>query len=305
MSSGQDSDTSSIDTSSTAEQGTVSDSSDLQPHRFLGCYLLVSRSLEPRSKNRTYIGFTVDPTRRIKQHNGDAKHGGAKRTRRHRPWDMIAVVHGFANKTQALQFEWAWQNPLKSIALKLHLSRPDALPMPSMRVKSVNGCLQALAAMVSVPPWCLCPLTLTIVCPRENWDEFQIQSVVFPMHFRVNFSPLSSFSNCTVSYNFRHRCDATIPRRSHECDNICPVCTEPVAATGYSTRQSRPLQRLTHCSHCGVMVHLSCMASCRVPDENARTCSLLPSTVRCRNCDGQMHWSLVVRLARALSSDED
>ena len=37
---------------------------------FYGVYLLVSQSSNPRYKGRTYVGFTVDPIRRLKQHNG-------------------------------------------------------------------------------------------------------------------------------------------------------------------------------------------------------------------------------------------
>ena len=37
---------------------------------FYGVYLLVSQSPNPRIKGRTYVGFTVDPIRRLKQHNG-------------------------------------------------------------------------------------------------------------------------------------------------------------------------------------------------------------------------------------------
>lgn len=44
-----------------------------QKRRFLGCYLVVS--LNPSTKGRTYIGFTVNPTRRLRQHNGELKNG--------------------------------------------------------------------------------------------------------------------------------------------------------------------------------------------------------------------------------------
>ena len=41
---------------------------------FYGVYLLVSQSPNPRIKGRTYVGFTVDPIRRLKQHNGGMEH---------------------------------------------------------------------------------------------------------------------------------------------------------------------------------------------------------------------------------------
>lgn len=293
-------------TSQCQSTGALSSQSDISEvsdsNRFFGCYLLVSRSSEPKSAGRTYVGFTIDPPRRLKQHNGDLKYGGAKRTMRHRPWEMVGVVHGFASKTQALQFEWAWQNPFKSVALKTHCNRPDALALPSMKPRSVNGSLQSLAAMISIPPWSFCPLTLTICAAREQWDEFQIQSLVFPKHFRVNFSPLSTLSECVQSYDYRHACDSVTPLQIPSTGG-CPVCSDAIPI-GRQDQYQRT-RRITHCAHCGVIAHLACFASCRNGDVYVPSDSLLPNTVKCAVCKGQMHWSLVVRLARALASTDD
>ena len=100
-----------------APSGTVLEGAK-QPRRgalepVLACYLL--RSLA--SPGKTYIGFTVGPCKRLRQHNGEVK-GGARRTKYGRPWEMVAFVHGFSSKVHALQFEWAWQNPTMSRFLK-------------------------------------------------------------------------------------------------------------------------------------------------------------------------------------------
>lgn len=64
------------------------------------CYLLYSR-------NNTYIGATVNPDHRLRQHNGELV-GGAKRTKGH-VWKRALYVSGFPDWRAALQFEWAWK----------------------------------------------------------------------------------------------------------------------------------------------------------------------------------------------------
>lgn len=75
------------------------------------CYLLKSPS------GGTYVGFTTNPKRRLRQHNGEIK-GGARYTKRCSQWKMAYLVSGFKTKTHALRFEWAWKHPSRSRYLK-------------------------------------------------------------------------------------------------------------------------------------------------------------------------------------------
>jgi predicted GIY-YIG superfamily endonuclease len=132
------------------------------------CYLL--RSLDPSHPLKTYIGFTTHPQRRIRQHNGILKNGGARRTKKSgRPWTFVCVIHGFQDKITALQFEWAWQNVDKSKAFREAVG-DDTLARKMKRRYSPKARLEELRILLKeCLPFCL--YSLTVYFPEREYHD--------------------------------------------------------------------------------------------------------------------------------------
>jgi len=65
----------------------------------------------------TYIGATVNPFHRLRQHNCEITGGAKWTTTKVNPtnkWRILCYVSGFPTQHDALQFEWMWE----------HTSRP-------------------------------------------------------------------------------------------------------------------------------------------------------------------------------------
>ena len=120
---------------------------------FFCCYLLTS--LSPKHVNHTYIGFTKDPARRIRQHNGEIE-GGAFKTSKKRPWQMVLLVHGFPSQVAALRFEWAWQNPQISLTTREAMKAVEGVGRPD----HIRAKLRTLFEMTRVPPFSRFPLCI-------------------------------------------------------------------------------------------------------------------------------------------------
>ncbi len=91
-------------------------------------YLLITNNDEA-----TYVGATIDPDRRLRQHNKELS-GGARATGARvgagLTWRRVCYVAGFPDKQAALQFEWRWKS-LSRVRARAHMRplerRLDAL----------------------------------------------------------------------------------------------------------------------------------------------------------------------------------
>ncbi|GMK55221.1 hypothetical protein CspeluHIS016_0202770 [Cutaneotrichosporon spelunceum] len=137
---------------------------------FYCCYLL--KSLATPNSQRTYVGSTPNPQRRIRQHNGELKQGAWK-TSRFRPWEVQMIVYG---KLTALQFEWAWQNPDKSRHLRVAVSDPEyqyVFKRDAHRNRVERKAIAA-AALVRAAPFVRLPLHIRCF----STETFDITSAV-------------------------------------------------------------------------------------------------------------------------------
>ena len=68
--------------------------------------------LESSSKRATYVGATVNPERRLRQHNKElvgGAHATGARVARGESWRMVCHISEFPTWNAALQFEWRFK----------------------------------------------------------------------------------------------------------------------------------------------------------------------------------------------------
>ncbi|KAL6519038.1 hypothetical protein OROHE_017462 [Orobanche hederae] len=154
---------------------------------FFGCYLLTS--LCPRFKGHTYIGYTLNPRRRIRQHNGEIV-SGAWQTKRKRPWEMVLCIYGFPTNTAALQFEWAWQHPLESLAVRAAASSFKSLGGLATKIKLAY-------TMLTLPAWQSLNLTVNLFSTKYQSYTSGCPTLPEQMQTRVcSMDGLPCYNDC-------------------------------------------------------------------------------------------------------------
>lgn len=85
---------------------------------------------------------------------------------------MVATVYGFTTKVSALQFEWAWQNPKKSLKTRDKIIGTAGIGSGAL----LNDKLKILWEMCCLPPWSNQPLIVNIFPQyKETLDKVFVQ----------------------------------------------------------------------------------------------------------------------------------
>ncbi|XP_077170756.1 structure-specific endonuclease subunit SLX1 isoform X3 [Paroedura picta] len=246
---------------------------------FFGVYLLYCTN--PRYHGRVYVGFTVNPERRIDQHNAGKHRGGAWKTSGRGPWDMVLIIHGFPSDVAALRFEWAWQHPHASRRLT-HVTRRTS------KERQFDFHLRVLAHMLRAAPWCRLPLTIRWL-KQEYHRDFPL-GLEPPLHMPVAFGQVRAVKG---SQGARPESPGELPA-TPKC---CSVCLKRFQ-DGEEEEEETPLR----CFHagCSMAAHIICLAQeflQKEPDQ------FLPIEGQCPGCKNLVLWGDLIRYHKGCYGD--
>ncbi|XP_028297643.1 structure-specific endonuclease subunit SLX1 isoform X2 [Gouania willdenowi] len=236
----------------------------MEVQSFYGVYMLYC--INPKFKGRIYVGFTVNPERRLQQHNAGRQRGGAKRTSGRGPWEMVLIIHGFPSDIAALRFEWAWQHPHSSRRLA-HVSRR------SKKESSLQFHWRVVSNMLRAAPWNRLPLT-TRWLKQEYRLDFE-PSLQPPVHVPVAFG--------MVRVKKKKTPPPASPEEAEPQTTMCCLCNTTIM-------QSEGLS----CVHapCRLRTHLLCMARSFLKADPSH---LLPIEGACPSCGRSVLWGSLIR----------
>jgi predicted GIY-YIG superfamily endonuclease len=91
--------------------GLITSISPVKPNKKYYCYIVKQVN---GNRDLTYVGYTVKPSRRIRQHSGEI-HGGARFTVKHKcKWEFLVVMTcPYWNNIKAMQNEWLIKHPTR------------------------------------------------------------------------------------------------------------------------------------------------------------------------------------------------
>eukprot|EP00477_Mikrocytos_mackini_P001618 GAHX01001744.1.p1 GENE.GAHX01001744.1~~GAHX01001744.1.p1 ORF type:complete len:284 (-),score=49.58 GAHX01001744.1:461-1312(-) len=253
------------------------------------CYLL--KSLKSSNKTINYIGYTNNPIKRLSQHNGLII-GGAKKTTKHRPWEMLFFVEGFINEVMGLQFEWAWQHPNKTKYLKGQPSTPNS--------NGLHRHLRECISLINSPPFCAYKLKLVFL----NYALYERFTIITENEFgkaeqNISFKYLTEEDGKNLDFNIKKKLQL-----SNTCNienKVCGIC-KTLKGTFETTKSV-----LLNCNKCCKTYHLLCVyykINKQIKDKDIEDLSVIPKVFICANveCGHEEDWYSFIKQQKEMVS---
>lgn len=298
--------------SSTADQTTTSCARPLH-----ACYLVIS--LDATKRGKSYVGYTINPPRRLAQHNG-ALANGARYTASLRPCDMILVVTGFEDEASALRFEWAWQKPATCRATREEARKRKL----SDRTTAPGKKAECLCAMLGLAPWRHMPLTLHVMS-ESGWGLIERHLSLLPEHVeRRRTSAEEMEALVKRSANGGRGDDAVRVEMSERALNVdasgramsasvsasdgarrAMKCAAGDACDRHDVDRMVSFDRCVGCDGCGAVFHATCLAKhfwLRAGEAAKEWSSrLIPERGPCPRCTKRLTWGVALGATRSVS----
>ena len=283
---------------------------------FRGCYLL--QSMKAKTEGHTYIGYTNDPRRRIRQHNGEIS-GGARKTKGKRPWEMVLVVYGFPSEVVALQFEWHWTYPQQSSHLRNHTPTASSLKglmkaAPRSKARGLTSAIGLLYEMLNLPPFARLPLKIHYFSQHTRAEGLRQTGLPpLPRHIHVSVGEMDQLY-AYISRRFLHASDMLLSdqeRKAGEEERARQVGASPIAAQrGALSVPATPrvcagcgdpeanLALLLEClsPHCSALFHIHCLADASLVAMGEVGTEIVPTHAVCPECNTASLWGDTIRV---------
>lgn len=199
------------------------------------------------------------------------------------PWEMVLIIHGFPNEISALRFEWAWQNPEKSLRLK-HL-------VPKTKQFNFIFKFNVVCEMLRIGPWCRLPLSIRWL-KQEYERAFPINKMP-PSHMPIVYGPVV-IKDRTKSANKLQKRNSQSP--------VKPVHETNSRANCFICRQEMDANRLK-CIKCHVETHRICLAKYFL--HSTESDLLIPVEGPCPKCNQVLLWGDLIRFKLGCYKDLD
>jgi hypothetical protein len=229
---------------------------------------------------------------------------------------MICCVYGFSDKIGALQFEWAWQHPLRSRLVRAHCGDLG-------RKRGPGAKFELLCKMLSIEPWCKLPLTLHIT--RESLFKNSKNVASVPPHMTVSIGGLDALG---VYSDLDDGSDFEVSGTGEDEDSMLDISTSSNDISTASTLNSNSIcgsrntgrctadctmllsssdedDKKAYCIECRSPFHIHCLARLFLREDGRKSRNmLLPSEGKCPTCGASLVWAEVVSSAVHFSKEE-